>query len=76
MKITTDKKTKVFEVNSDLQLVGEEETSDDDTVELLEGNFDTGKDPYIPDYSYFVNGTLTWKGSNNAQLVLSCKAQN
>ena len=76
LKVTLDKKTKIFEVNSDLQLVGEEETSDDDTVELLEGNFDIGKDRYNPDYSYFVNGTLTWKGSNNAQLVLSGEAQN
>jgi hypothetical protein len=76
LKITIDKKTKIFEVNSDLQLVGEEETSDDDTIELIEGNFDIGKDRYNPDYSYFVNGTLTWKGSNNAQLVLTGEAQN
>jgi hypothetical protein len=76
LKITIDKKTKIYEVNSDLQVVGEEETSDDDTRELIEGNFDIGKDPYSPDYSYFVNGTLTWKGSNNAQLVLTGEAQN
>lgn len=63
-------------MNSDLQVVGEEETSDDDTRELVEGSFDIGKDRYSPDYSYFVNGTLTWKGSNNAQLVLTGESQN
>ncbi len=75
LKITVDKKTKIFQVNSDLQVVGEEETSGNDTVELVEGNFDIGKDPYSPDYSYSVNGTLKWKGSNNAQLVLTGEAQ-
>jgi hypothetical protein len=59
-----------------LPVVGEQESSDNDTIELLEGNFDIDRDSFNPDHSYFVNGTLTWTGSNSAQLVLIGTVQN
>ena len=72
LKITSEGKTKLYNVNGDLNLIEEENGPDGSvTKELLEGTlrFTQGDDYYGGD-EYAVNGTLTWNGENKGDLSL------
>lgn len=72
LKISTEGRTKLYNVNGDLNLI-EEENGPDGSVskEYLEGTlrFSQGDDYYGGD-EYTVNGTLTWNSENNGDLSL------
>ena len=72
LKITSEGRTKLYNVNGGLNLI-EEENGPDGSVskELLEGTlrFTQGDDYYGGD-EYSVNGTLTWNGENKGDLSL------
>jgi hypothetical protein len=72
LKITSEGKTKLYNVNGDLNLIEEENGPDGSvTKELLEGTlrFSQGDD-YNGGDEYTVNGTLTWNSENKADLSL------
>jgi hypothetical protein len=72
LKVTSQGKTKLYDVNGDLNLIEEENAPDGSvTKELLEGTlrFSQGDD-YFGGDEYAVNGTLTWNSENKGDLSL------
>lgn len=72
LKVTSEGRTKLYNVNGNLNLIEEENGPDGSvTKELLDGTlrFTQGDDYYGGD-EYSVNGTLTWNGENKGNLSL------
>jgi len=72
LKITSQGKTKIFNLNGDLFILEEENDPDGKvTKEVLEGTLrlSQGNDYYGGD-EYDVNGTLTWNNANSGDLSL------
>jgi hypothetical protein len=72
LKVTSQGKTQLYNVNGDLSLIEEENAPDGSVAkEILEGTlrFSQGDDYYGGD-EYTVNGTLTMTGKNSGNLSL------
>lgn len=72
LKITSQGRTQIYNVNGDLSILEEENDADGEvTKEILEGTLQLyqGDDTFGGD-EYEVNGTLIWNNDKNADLAL------
>ena len=68
--IDTDESTIINEMRTDLTTVEERQTVEGETIQVIEGTFDVGRDRDSAEYSLKLNGTLTVTRDN---LILDLK---
>ena len=69
-KIDTGESTIINEMRTDLTTVEERQTVEGETIQVIEGTFDVGRDRDSAEYSLKLNGTLTVTRDN---LILDLK---
>jgi len=69
-KIDTGESTIINEMRTDLTAVEERQTVEGETIQVIEGTFDVGRDRDSAEYSLKLNGTLTTDGYS---LILDLK---
>ena len=69
-KIDTGESTIINEMRTDLTTVEERQTVEGETIQVIEGTFDVGRDRDSAEYSLKLNGTLTTTRDN---LILDLK---